>query len=84
MLSSLVGRDRELALLLGCLDEAQRGRANLVVCVGEPGVGKITPGRRAGWLGWGEGVSHRVGSGRVNGRRAAVLALAGGAAGAGG
>ena len=40
MLSSLVGRERELALLLGCLDEAQRGRANLVVCMGEPGVGK--------------------------------------------
>jgi predicted ATPase len=36
----LVGRDRELSLLLGCLDEAQRGGAGLVVCVGEPGIGK--------------------------------------------
>ena len=40
MLTALVGRDRELGVLLGCLDEAQRGRANLVVCVGEPGIGK--------------------------------------------
>ena len=40
MLSALVGRDRELGLLLGCLDDARRGRANLVVCVGGPGVGK--------------------------------------------
>ena len=38
--SGLVGRDRELGVLLGCLDEAERGRANLVVCVGEPGIGK--------------------------------------------
>jgi len=36
----LVGRDRELGVLLGCLDEAQEGRANLVVCVGEAGIGK--------------------------------------------
>ena len=40
MLSALVGRDRELGVLLGCLDEAQRGRASLVVCVGGPGIGK--------------------------------------------
>ena len=40
MPSGLVGRDRELGVLLGCLDEAERGRANLVVCVGEPGIGK--------------------------------------------
>lgn len=40
MHSALVGRDRELGVLLGCLDEALRGRASLVVCVGEPGIGK--------------------------------------------
>ena len=40
MLSQLVGRDRELALLLRCLRDARLGRANLVVCVGGPGVGK--------------------------------------------
>ena len=40
MLSTLVGRDRELGVLLGCLDEAQQGRASLVVCVGGPGIGK--------------------------------------------
>ena len=83
MLSGLVGRDRELAVLLGCLDEAQRGRANLVVCVGEPGVGKTRLVEElAGGLG--RGVPHRVGSGRLDGRCAAVLALAGGPAGAGG
>lgn len=36
----MVGRDRELGVLLGCLNDAERGRANLVVCVGEPGIGK--------------------------------------------
>ena len=52
MLSSLVGRERELALLLGCLDEAQQGRANLVVCMGEPGVGKSRlVDELAGWAG---------------------------------
>ena len=40
MRTRLVGRDHELDVLLGCLDEAQCGRANLVVCVGEPGIGK--------------------------------------------
>lgn len=40
MRSAFVGRDRELGVLLECLDEALRGRANLVVCVGEPGIGK--------------------------------------------
>ncbi|HEY5882086.1 MAG TPA: AAA family ATPase [Nakamurella sp.] len=40
MLPALVGRDRELGVLLGCLDEAQQGRASLVVCVGGPGIGK--------------------------------------------
>ena len=38
--SGLVGRDREMSLLVRRLDEAQEGRAGLVVCVGEPGVGK--------------------------------------------
>ncbi|MGB8383236.1 MAG: AAA family ATPase [Dermatophilaceae bacterium] len=38
--SGLVGRDREMSLLLGCLDQAQAGHAGVVVCVGEPGVGK--------------------------------------------
>jgi hypothetical protein len=36
----LVGRDLELGVLLGCLEAAERGRANLVICVGEPGIGK--------------------------------------------
>ena len=49
MLSALVGRDRELGVLLGCLDEAQRGRANLVVCVGEPGDRQDPAGRGAHW-----------------------------------
>ena len=40
VLSALVGRDRELGVLLGCLDEAEQGRASLVVCVGGPGIGK--------------------------------------------
>ena len=39
-MSVLVGRDRDVGVLLGCLEEAERGRARLVVCVGEPGIGK--------------------------------------------
>lgn len=40
MRTALVGRDRELGVLVRCLDEALRGSANVVVCVGEPGIGK--------------------------------------------
>ena len=40
MRTALVGRERGLDALLGYLDESQQGRANLVVCVGEPGIGK--------------------------------------------
>jgi len=80
--TALVGRDRELGVLLGCLDEAQRGHANLVVCVGEPGIGKtrlveeLTGQARGPWSPDGMGSD-------VDGRRAAVLAVAGSAAGTG-
>ncbi|WP_410786499.1 ATP-binding protein [Kribbella sp. C-35] len=40
MTNGLVGRDRELATLSGCLDAAGTGRPQLVICRGEPGVGK--------------------------------------------
>ncbi|HEX8769483.1 MAG TPA: AAA family ATPase, partial [Acidimicrobiales bacterium] len=36
----LVGRDEELAILADCLSEALDGRPQLVVCQGEPGIGK--------------------------------------------
>jgi DNA-binding CsgD family transcriptional regulator len=36
----LVGRDRELAVLRSCLHQARLGHPQLVVCRGEPGVGK--------------------------------------------
>jgi DNA-binding CsgD family transcriptional regulator len=36
----LVGRDRELAVLASCLRKARLGRPQLVVCRGEPGIGK--------------------------------------------
>jgi DNA-binding CsgD family transcriptional regulator len=36
----LVGRDRELAALTGYLQDAQRGRPSIVLCRGEPGIGK--------------------------------------------
>src|SRR4051812_38383712 len=39
-MSALVGRDRDLAVLLSLLEEAEHGRARLVVCVGEAGIGK--------------------------------------------
>ncbi|TDW81119.1 regulatory LuxR family protein [Kribbella sp. VKM Ac-2566] len=40
MTDGLVGRDRELATLSACLDAAGTGRPQLVICRGEPGVGK--------------------------------------------
>ncbi|MFC9690021.1 ATP-binding protein [Kribbella sp. NPDC056951] len=36
----LVGRGRELAALAGYLDDARRGRPSIVLCRGEPGIGK--------------------------------------------
>ncbi len=40
MRSELVGRERELAMLSDCLDDALSGRPRLVLCRGEPGIGK--------------------------------------------
>ena len=40
MRSPLVGRDREMALLAQCFEEAQHGRGGLVLLHGEAGVGK--------------------------------------------
>ncbi|MGK5169272.1 ATP-binding protein [Geodermatophilus sp. CPCC 205761] len=40
MRTELVGRRHELALLVDCLDGAIAGRARLVLCRGEPGIGK--------------------------------------------
>ena len=60
----LVGRDLELGVLLGCLEEAQRGRANLVICVGEPGIGKTRLAEELAEQSPGEGCPDRVGSGR--------------------
>src|SRR5688500_17917100 len=40
MRTSFVGRDRELAVLEECLASALLGRPRLVLCCGEPGIGK--------------------------------------------
>ena len=40
MRTKLVGRERELAALEECLEDAVEGRPRLVVCQGEPGIGK--------------------------------------------
>jgi hypothetical protein len=37
---SFVGRDRELARVVGLLDEARAGRGRLLLCMGEAGIGK--------------------------------------------
>jgi hypothetical protein len=37
---SFVGRDRELARVVGLLDEARAGRGRLLLCTGEAGIGK--------------------------------------------
>ncbi|MGS0683793.1 ATP-binding protein [Nakamurella sp. GG22] len=39
-MDDLVGRDREMAILLACLNEARQQRPQVVVCLGEPGIGK--------------------------------------------
>ena len=40
--SVFVGRQRELAQLQGCLEEAVSGRGQIVMLAGEPGIGKTT------------------------------------------
>ncbi len=40
MRGAFVGRDREVAALVGYLEDARRGNASIVVCRGEPGIGK--------------------------------------------
>ena len=38
--AELLGRERELTMLSECLDAALDGHPRLVVCQGEPGIGK--------------------------------------------
>ena len=40
MRTAFVGRERELAMLVSGLDDAAAGRATVVICQGEPGIGK--------------------------------------------
>jgi DNA-binding CsgD family transcriptional regulator len=62
--TELVGRDVELALLGGWLDEAVAGNPRLVLCSGEPGIGKTRLAEELGRLAksrrvptrWGRGV----------------------------
>ena len=44
---TLVGRDSELALLIGLIREAARGEGSAVLIEGEPGIGKSTLVRTA-------------------------------------
>ena len=64
----LVGRDREVADLASCRHKAQLGRPQLVVCRGEPGVGKtrlarnlVETARDDGFIaGWGTASDSRA------------------------
>src|SRR4051794_1730710 len=53
---SLIGRDAELELMEGLLDEARGGTSRLAMLSGEPGIGKTSLvaelGRRAEARGW--------------------------------
>lgn len=56
MAEELVGRERELALLAACLDDVRAGRPRLVLCNGEPGVGKTALARTFTGRARGQGV----------------------------
>jgi predicted ATPase len=45
MVDGIVGRQRELETLRACLDAACDGAGRLVLCVGEPGIGKTRLGQ---------------------------------------
>ena len=61
--TELVGRDAELALLGGWLDEAVAGNPRLVLCSGEPGIGKTRLAEELGRLAQSRSVPTRWGHG---------------------
>lgn len=76
-----VGRRRELAYLRGWLTAAVGGQPRLVLCGGEPGIGKTRLASELAKVGLGE-LRRRCGVGEGAGRRrcSAVLAVATGVA----
>ena len=78
MRTEFVGRERELSVLTAALGDARAGRPRLVLCRGEPGIGKTRLAEEL--VARADGVGGRVGHGHGGRRGAAVLAMATGAA----
>ena len=76
----LVGRRRELEALTGWLAAARDGRGRLVLCAGEPGIGKTRLAQELAAQAAAQGVGRGVGPLRRGRGRARVLAVAAGAA----
>jgi hypothetical protein len=57
MRTELVGREREFAALVECLDPAIKGIPRLLLCRGEPGIGKTRLAEELSGLTRGRGVS---------------------------
>ncbi|MBV9060741.1 MAG: AAA family ATPase [Pseudonocardiales bacterium] len=76
---AIVGRRRELEALRAWLDAARGGAGRLILCAGEPGIGKSRLAREFARCGFGLRQLCRLGTLRTGRRCACVLAVAPGA-----
>ena len=72
---SFVGRDRELARVVGLLEEARAGRGRLLLCMGEAGIGKARLAEETAALAAARGAAVANRLGRWPGGREAITLM---------